>query len=80
MGGRRDFAVARPEGEDDGPLYLAALALEQDDQLSAEMAEWEEAMVEDGLTDLRPIIPTALADDPLALPHVMAGEGPPSTT
>jgi hypothetical protein len=30
-------------GIDDGPLYRAALAVEQDRELAAEMAEWEVA-------------------------------------
>jgi metal-responsive CopG/Arc/MetJ family transcriptional regulator len=34
---------------DDDPLYQAALAVEQDERLAAEMAEWEEATVADGL-------------------------------
>jgi len=37
------------EGEEDDALYQAALAVEQDEQLNAEMAEWEEAMLTDGL-------------------------------
>jgi hypothetical protein len=39
-----------PEGVDDAdPLYQAALAVEQDDQLAAEMAEWDMAMAGDGI-------------------------------
>ncbi len=40
-----------PEEEvaDDDPLYQAALAIEQDERLAAEMAEWEEATIADGL-------------------------------
>jgi len=38
------------DGDDDrDPLYLAALAVEQDDALAAEMAEWEAATIDDGL-------------------------------
>jgi hypothetical protein len=33
----------------DDPLYQAALAVEQDARLAAEMAEWEAATVCDGL-------------------------------
>ena len=33
-------ALPRDEGEDD-PLYQAALAVEQDKRLAAEMAEWD---------------------------------------
>lgn len=40
-------ALPPDEGEDD-PLYQAALAVEQDERLAAEMAEWDTA-VEDGL-------------------------------
>ena len=35
--------------ESEDPLYLAALAVEEDASLNAEMAEWEEATVGDGL-------------------------------
>ena len=41
-------ALPPDEGEDD-PLYRAALAVERDEQLAAEMAEWD-AAVGDGLT------------------------------
>lgn len=34
---------------DDDPLYQTALAVEQDEKLAAEMAEWEEATIGDGL-------------------------------
>jgi hypothetical protein len=37
------------EVDDDDPLYQAALAVEQDEQLAAEMAEWEAATIGDGL-------------------------------
>lgn len=30
-----------PEGGDDDPLYRAALEVEQDERLAAEMAEWD---------------------------------------
>ena len=33
----------------DDPLYQAALAVEEECQLSAEMAEWEVATIADGL-------------------------------
>ena len=36
---------------DNDPLYLAALAVEQDAALNEEMAEWETATIEDGLTE-----------------------------
>jgi hypothetical protein len=32
------------------PLYQAALAAEEDEQLAAEMAEWEPAMIHDGVS------------------------------
>jgi hypothetical protein len=38
---------------DDDPLYRAALTVEQDEQLAREMAEWEVATSNDGLTDPR---------------------------
>jgi Arc/MetJ-type ribon-helix-helix transcriptional regulator len=40
--------------DDNDPLYLAALAAEQDTRLSGEMAEWEDATIGDGLNDLPP--------------------------
>ena len=36
---------------DDDPLFQAALAVEQDEKLAAEMAEWEAATIADGLGD-----------------------------
>lgn len=41
-------ALPTDEGEDD-PLYQAALAVEQDERLAAEMADWD-ATAGDGLT------------------------------
>ena len=43
-----------PVQGDDDPLYRAALAVEQDARLAAEMAEWEAATVADGLRATRP--------------------------
>ena len=43
-----------PEDGDDDPLYQAALAVEKEGELAAEMAEWEVATVGDGLSDERP--------------------------
>jgi hypothetical protein len=37
-----------PEGDDDDPLYRAACEVEQDERLTAEMAEWD-GTVADGL-------------------------------
>lgn len=37
-----------PDEEEDDPLYRAALAVEQDEQLAGEMAEWD-AVAGDGL-------------------------------
>ncbi len=37
-----------PEGSEDDPLYRAALEVERDDQLMAEMAEWD-GTIADGL-------------------------------
>ena len=42
---------AEPEAGD--PLYQAALAVEADADLTAEMAEWEAATLGDGLTATR---------------------------
>ena len=39
------------ESSDDDPLYQAALAVERDTELAAEMAEWEEATIGDGIVD-----------------------------
>jgi len=36
---------------EDDPLYQAALAVEKDERLAAEMAEWEEATIGDGIDD-----------------------------
>ena len=40
--------------EEEDPLYLAALAVEQDTKLNTEMAEWQAAMIGDGLTEVVP--------------------------
>lgn len=37
---------------DDDPLYRAALDVERNAQLNAEMAEWESATLNDGLDDV----------------------------
>jgi hypothetical protein len=42
-------ALPTDEGSDSDPLYQAALAVEQDEALAAEMAEWEQAMLGDGI-------------------------------
>ena len=44
---------------DEDPLYLAALAVEQDTALSQEMTEWEASTIDDGLTEVLPIGPSA---------------------
>ena len=46
-------ALPAEEVADDDPLYQAALAVEKDEQLASEMAEWEEATSADGLEDDR---------------------------
>ncbi len=46
-------ALPSEQGDDD-PLYQAALAVEQDARLAAEMAEWEAATVADGLRPAHP--------------------------
>lgn len=45
-------ALPPDEGEDD-PLYQAALAVEQDEALAAEMRDWD-AAVGDGVPDPKP--------------------------
>jgi predicted transcriptional regulator len=44
-------ALPPEDGSDDDPLYQAALAVEQEQALAAEMAEWEVATIDDGLDD-----------------------------
>lgn len=43
--------MTKPTNEvsDSDPLYQAALAVEKDEALAAEMAEWERAMLGDGI-------------------------------
>ena len=38
--------------EEDDPLYLAALEVEQDAALNAEMREWREGLIADGIRGL----------------------------
>jgi len=45
-----------PEGGEDDPLYQAALAVEQDEQLAAEMAAWD-GTIADGLEAESPMAP-----------------------
>jgi hypothetical protein len=42
-------ALPAEDVADDDPLYQTALAVEKDDRLTSEMAEWEEATSADGL-------------------------------
>jgi hypothetical protein len=42
-------ALPPDEVSDSDPLYRAALAVEQDEALAAEMAEWETATIDDVL-------------------------------
>jgi hypothetical protein len=44
-------ALPSEDGGDDDPLYQAALAVEKDQGLAAEMGEWEGATIGDGLSD-----------------------------
>jgi metal-responsive CopG/Arc/MetJ family transcriptional regulator len=44
-------ALPPEDAGDDDPLYQAALAVEQDEKLADEMAEWEAATIADGLND-----------------------------
>ena len=46
-------ALPSEDGSDDDPLYQTALAVEKDEQLASEMAEWETATIDDGLDDPR---------------------------
>lgn len=46
-------ALPSDDGDSD-PLYLAALAVEQDTALGEEMAAWEAETVNDGLTEVPP--------------------------
>lgn len=48
-----DQALPSPDSDND-PLYLAALAVETDTALTAEMADWETATIGDNLTDPPP--------------------------
>jgi hypothetical protein len=41
-------ALPPDEVSDSDPLYRAALAVEEDEALTAEMAEWETATIDDG--------------------------------
>ena len=41
-------ALPPAEISDSDPLYQAALDVEKDERLAAEMAEWEEAAIDDG--------------------------------
>jgi metal-responsive CopG/Arc/MetJ family transcriptional regulator len=43
-----DQALPPDQVSDSDPLYQAALAVERDEALAAEMAEWEAATVADG--------------------------------
>ena len=44
-----------PEDRDDDPLYQAALAVEEDETLADEMAEWEADTIADGLGASEPL-------------------------
>ncbi len=46
-------ALPPAEADDDDPLYQAALAIEQDERLAAEMAQWEDATIGDGIITKR---------------------------
>jgi hypothetical protein len=49
-----DQALPPSDDGDDDPLYQAALAVEKESDLSAEMAEWETAAIGDGLGNAAP--------------------------
>ena len=42
------------ENGDDDPLYRAAMAVEKEEALAAEMDEWETATIEDGFSNSSP--------------------------
>jgi hypothetical protein len=44
-------ALPAEDSSDDDPLYQAALAVEEEHALAAEMAEWEIATIDDGIED-----------------------------
>ena len=44
-----DEALPAEAVSDSDPLYQAALAVEKNEALASEMAEWEEAMLGDGM-------------------------------
>jgi hypothetical protein len=44
-------ALPPEDGGEDDPLYQAALAVEEEHALAAEMAEWEIATIDDGIED-----------------------------
>jgi hypothetical protein len=44
-------ALPPEDGGDNDPLYRAALAVEKEHALAAEIAEWEVATIDDGLDD-----------------------------
>ena len=53
---RQLLEQALPSADSDNdPLYLAALAVEQDTVLGAEMAEWEAATLDDGWNETPPV-------------------------
>jgi metal-responsive CopG/Arc/MetJ family transcriptional regulator len=43
-------ALPPEDGSDDDPLYQAALAVEKEHELAAEMVEWEVATIDDGFS------------------------------
>jgi hypothetical protein len=47
-------ALPANDGGENDPLYHAAVTVENDERLNAEMAEWETATINDGLTSARP--------------------------
>lgn len=47
-------ALPPEDAGDDDPLYQAALAVEKDEALTAEMSEWEATTIGDGLAPAPP--------------------------
>jgi hypothetical protein len=46
-------ALPPAHADDDDPLYQAAIAVEKDEKLAADMAEWEAEMIGDGIIPRR---------------------------
>ena len=67
-------ALPGVENSEDDPLYRAALAVEQDEELAAEMAEWEEATDADGIAEMKVTAPLPFIRNARARPDDWEGE------